>query len=248
MAEPPFVVEQTFKPAGQLQLHRLGVRARFHCVQCGKEKTALEVATTGGDWAQLVCGGCYSFLVHAQREEAKEVAEAKRRSRQAKPQASSKVRPEQPQGKPRQLTAKKEQASSKVRPEQPQGKPRQLTAKKEQASSKVKSEQLTGLPFQPITRKERQELHRQLPGIDRLPVFFRAAGVPAEFLSGGRLWINGRQTEPLNTIIKALDWNVVIDEMALEYARDKFIRAVADNARFGEGLRTFLVRHERHCP
>jgi hypothetical protein len=222
MADPPFVVTQTFKPTGQFQLYRLDVRARFHCVQCDKEKTALEVATRGGDWAQLVCGGCYSFLVQARREEAKKVAEAKRRSRQAKQQASSKVKPGQPQGKPPWLTAKKQQASSKVKPEQP-----------------------TGLPFEAITRKERQELYRQLPGIDRLPIFFRTAGVPVEFVSGGRLWINGRQTKPLNAIIKTLDWNIVIDEMTLEYARDKFIRAVADNARFREGLRAFLVLHER---
>lgn len=37
----------------------------------------------------------------------------------------------------------------------------------------------------------------------------------------------------------------VIDEVAVWYAGDKFIRAVEDNARFDESLRTVLRRHER---
>jgi hypothetical protein len=156
MADPPFVVAETFKPAGRFQLYRLDGPAHFHCIQCGKKKATPAVATMDSNWEQLVCGGCYSFLVHAQREEKKEAAEAERRTRQAELRASTKVETEQP----------------------------------------------TGLPFQPMTRKERQELYHQLPEVDRLPVFFRAAGIPAEFASGGRLWINGRHTESLNKMFQ----------------------------------------------
>lgn len=78
--------------------------------------------------------------------------------------------------------------------------------------------------------------------------FFRAARVRTELVSGGCLWINGSQVELLRWILpsaKTLSWNDVIDEMALKYVRDKFVRAVEDNARFGEGLRVVLQWRER---
>jgi len=71
MAQPPAVVTRTFKPAGQLQFHRMGNRTRFHCVRCRQDKTASSVATMGGDWTRMVCERCYGFLVHEQRENAK---------------------------------------------------------------------------------------------------------------------------------------------------------------------------------
>lgn len=40
-------------------------------------------------------------------------------------------------------------------------------------------------------------------------------------------------------------WDSVIDEMALKYVGDKFIKAIEDNARFGEGLRAFLRPSEK---
>lgn len=102
---------------------------------------------------------------------------------------------------------------------------------------------------QPIGQKERRQLERRLPGIDQLLSFFRAADVPIELVRGGRLWINRRrQTGALTWMLPArerLDWNTVIDEMALEYTGDRFAHAIAENARFGEGLRAFLRRREK---
>jgi hypothetical protein len=71
MAQPPALVVQTSKPKGDLQLHRLGKRIRFHCVRCQKDKMTCMVATMGGDWAQKVCEQCYGFLVHEQRKPAR---------------------------------------------------------------------------------------------------------------------------------------------------------------------------------
>jgi hypothetical protein len=42
-----------------------------------------------------------------------------------------------------------------------------------------------------------------------------------------------------------LDLDIIVDEIALKYIRDEFDRAVGENARFGEGLRVELQRHER---
>lgn len=81
MAEPSAVVVRTFKPQGDLQLHRFYKRVRFHCVHCQKDKTADLVATMGGDWAQRVCQQCYGFLVHEQRKQAKEAKTAKEKAR-----------------------------------------------------------------------------------------------------------------------------------------------------------------------
>ena len=201
MAQPPAAVVRTFKPVGQLRLHRLTERARFHCVRCREDKTANLVATISNNWTQTVCNGCYGFLVNAQRQKTK-AAKTERRSAQAKKQA-----------------------------------PRKLKAKQR----KAKAPQL-------IAKKERQQLERRLPGVDRLLSFFRAADVPADLVRGGRLWINGSQTRPLAWILpspQTLDWNNVIDEMALEYVGDRFAKAVAENARFGEGLRAFLRRREK---
>jgi hypothetical protein len=100
----------------------------------------------------------------------------------------------------------------------------------------------------PIGQKERQQLERRLPGINGLLSFFRAADIPIELVRGGRLWINRHQTGPLTWMLPSrerLDWSNVIDEMVLEYAGDRFAHAVAENARFGEGLRAFLRRREK---
>ncbi len=196
MAQPPAVVALTFKPAGQLQLHRLGKRARFHCVHCRQDKTAGLVATMRSDWAQTVCVGCYDSLVHAQWAEKKA---AKRRPMQAK-----------------------------------------------QLSRKVKSKEERKLLQ--LTAKREQQLQHQLPGVDRLLTFFRTAGVRVEVGPRGCPLINGSQTRPLARILPSPerpDWSNVIDEMALNYVGRKFLRAVADNARFGEGLRAFLRRREK---
>ena len=196
MAQPPAAVALTFKPAGELQLHRLAERARVHCVHCRQDKTDHLVATMRGDWAQTVCVSCYDSLVHAQWVERKA---AKRRPMPTK------------------------QPSRKVKPRD-KGKPLQLTAKRE------------------------EQLQRQLPGVDRLLAFFRAAGVHVEVGPGRCLLINGIQTRPLARIPPTADkpvWDNVINEMALNYLGGRFLRAVADNAPFGEGRRAFLRRREK---
>ncbi len=131
---------------------------------------------------------------------------------------------------------------------------------KQQPSRKVKPEQPDGKSPQPTADKELRRLQRQLPEFDRLLEFFRAAGVRAELVSGGCLWIHGSRTEPLVRIVKKLDGNMrfigfpvtieptiahVIDEVAVWYVGDKFIGAVEDNSRFDESLRVVLRRHER---
>jgi hypothetical protein len=66
-----------------------------------------------------------------------------------------------------------------------------------------------------------------------LLAFFRAADVQAEVVRDSCLRINCSQTRPLAWILpspRRLDWNHFIDEMALKYTSDKFIRAVADTA------------------
>jgi hypothetical protein len=80
-----------------------------------------------------------------------------------------------------------------------------------------------------------------------LLAFFRAAGVRAELVRGGCLWINGSQIELSWTLSAPTTHNLnyIIDEMALKYVREEFIQAVKDNARFGEGLRVVLQWRER---
>jgi hypothetical protein len=199
MAQPPAVIVKTFKPVGQLQLYRLGERANFYCIRCRKNKMARDVATMGGDWAKMVCSGCYGVLVHAEWEKRKKAPKAEHRPVQVK------------------------QSSRKVDPKD-HGEPSLLTA------------------------GEEQQLQRQLPGVDRLIAFFHAAGVPMGVGSDGHLWINRRQTRPLAWVRpspKPLNWNTVIDELVPQILRDDFIRAVKDNARFGEGLHGFLRERGR---
>ena len=90
-----------------------------------------------------------------------------------------------------------------------------------------------------------ERLQRRLPGVGGVISFFRSAGVAAELLPDGRLRVNGGETRPLSQILPppgTFDWSEVIDEMAIRYASDKFIRAVSDNGHFREGLRAFLRR------
>jgi hypothetical protein len=95
--------------------------------------------------------------------------------------------------------------------------------------------------------KERQELRRQLPGLDSLLSFFRAAGVRVELGSGRRLWINNVQAERLTHLPppETLEWNSIVSEIALKYLHGKFDRAIADNARVSVGVRVVFVPRER---
>jgi hypothetical protein len=78
MAEPPATIAQTFEFAEGFQLHRLVEPARFHCVRCRQDKTAIRIATVGGNWAQTICGGCLYALRKGKKAKkaAKKAAEA----------------------------------------------------------------------------------------------------------------------------------------------------------------------------
>jgi hypothetical protein len=133
-------------------------------------------------------------------------------------------------------TAKKQAAKATPRPPQARHQP-----------GKTGSGTPEGTSPSPMSEKRLQQLRRGLPGVDRLLQFFRAADLEAEFVRGGCLWLDGNQTQPLTRRLmsrESIDWNSVIDQIAVRYAGEVFIRAVADNAYFGEGLRAFLRRHE----
>ncbi len=88
----------------------------------------------------------------------------------------------------------------------------------------------------------------RLPGVGCLIGFLSAAGVHVEPGRRGSLRINGIQTLPLagiRPLPQVIGWNSFIDGIALRYARGSFVKAVADNALFGEGLRTFLRPREK---
>jgi hypothetical protein len=247
MAQPPAAVVLAYEPVGLLRLFRLDEQAQFYCVHCCKDKTDTLVATTRDNWAKTICKACYDSLVHRQEASLAGIARAKQQPVQAKLQPAQKAKPTEPKEKPPRLAATKkltktaqakqqpvhaqQQPPRKVHPQQPMGNPPPRMSKAERRR-----------------QKEREQLERRLPGIDRLPAFFGDAGIQAKLVDGGCLWINGGQTRPLAWILPTrdrLDWNSVIDEMAVKYVGDKFRKAVADNARFGEGLRAFLRQEDR---
>jgi hypothetical protein len=51
---PPGVIVKRFKRVGQLQLHRLGERATFDCVDCRRRKTSDLIAIRMGSWKRMV--------------------------------------------------------------------------------------------------------------------------------------------------------------------------------------------------
>lgn len=101
-------------------------------------------------------------------------------------------------------------------------------------------------PIEPAPDMRRVDLGGQL-GLERLLGFFRAAGVDAETGHAGRLRINGSEIEPQAHLPSpdTAEWINLVNEIALEYVRDAFIRAVEDNARFGDGLLLSLQPRER---
>lgn len=83
--------------------------------------------------------------------------------------------------------------------------------------------------------REIQELRRQLPGLDSLLEFFRAAGVRLELGRGRWLWVNGVQAKHLTHLSPAdtLEWNSIVNKISLKQLLGKFFQAIAANARFG---------------
>jgi hypothetical protein len=114
---------------------------------------------------------------------------------------------------------------------------------KHQPSRKVRPERAKEKPSQPIGGK----LRRQFPGLESLIAFLRDAHVSVELVRGRYLRIDGTQTEPLRHLPpqETLEWNSVVNEIALEYLRSKFVRSVEDNTCFGDGLRVVLRPREK---
>ena len=76
--------------------------------------------------------------------------------------------------------------------------------------------------------------------------FFQVADVDAKTEPGGRLWINGSHTDPMAHLLspETAEWFNVLNEITLKYVRDKFIRAIENNANFGDSICIFIP-HER---
>lgn len=182
MAKPPATVVRTLEPVGDLQLHRLDKRVRFHCVRCQRGKEDSLLAITNRNWTRTVCIACYIALIRAQRQAAKQRPEVK-------------------------------QKPPKVKKKPP----------------------------------EANKIRRQLPGLDSLLAFFRAADVRVEVVHGRCLRINGKQTQPLGHLPppETLEWSRIVNEIALDYVGYKFSGAVRNNARFGDGLRISLRPREK---
>jgi len=65
MMPPQFEVVKVFPRRGYLCLHRLVKPAVFRCNRCTREKKAKLVAVTKDNWDELVCNGCYGYLLSA---------------------------------------------------------------------------------------------------------------------------------------------------------------------------------------
>lgn len=77
--------------------------------------------------------------------------------------------------------------------------------------------------------------------------FFRAAGVSAELGRGRWLWIDGVQAEHLTHLPppETLEWGSIVSEITLKYLPHTFIKAIADNGRFGAGVRVAFVPRDK---
>ena len=59
----PAPVTKTFEPQGNLQQFRLEKLVEFSCNECGKSKKSKLVVIKNGDWAVMVCNGCYGEAI-----------------------------------------------------------------------------------------------------------------------------------------------------------------------------------------
>ncbi|MGA3563759.1 hypothetical protein [Melissospora conviva] len=58
-------VSKTFPARGRLQLYRLRAPVQLICRRCGAAKKTRLVAVIDGEWAQLLCNGCYGALLRS---------------------------------------------------------------------------------------------------------------------------------------------------------------------------------------
>ena len=74
-------VIKAYPARGPLQQYRMKAATALRCFRCGRAKTSKLVTVFAGDWAQLLCNGCYGWLlsvynVKAHADEAGSKAEA----------------------------------------------------------------------------------------------------------------------------------------------------------------------------
>jgi hypothetical protein len=115
-------------------------------------------------------------------------------------------------------------------------------------SRKARVKRVNGVPANPPTAtRTGHALRRRQPGTDRLLGFFRDAGVDAELEDGGGLRINSSEAGSLTQLPspETPEWINFVNEISLTHVRDKFIRAVEDNACLDDDLRASLLPRER---
>jgi hypothetical protein len=62
MSSIRYDVIKVYPPRGPLQQHRVRAATAFRCFRCGRAKTSKLITVFTGDWAQLLCNGCYGWL------------------------------------------------------------------------------------------------------------------------------------------------------------------------------------------
>jgi len=133
-----------------------------------------------------------------------------------------------------------------LHPPRPEPKRRKRGLTKNDAEAAKRRTGAVPRPTEPASGLKRADAGGQ-SRLEYLAGFFRAAGVGTEIGPAGRLRINGSQTQPLAHLPSpdTAEWINIVNEIALKYARDEFIRAIEDNARFDDGLRLSLQPRER---
>jgi transcription elongation factor Elf1 len=63
VTEPPSKTVKTYPPKGNLQQFRLEQPHEFQCARCGGTKKSRLVTVKDGDWARLLCNGCYGYVL-----------------------------------------------------------------------------------------------------------------------------------------------------------------------------------------
>jgi hypothetical protein len=121
----------------------------------------------------------------------------------------------------------------------------------QQPPRKVRPGQLgrrNGLSARPVAvAGQSKQLAYRPSGIDSLLEFFRAAGIDAQLGAAGRLWVDGSQIASPTRVPspETTEWINTVNEIALEYVRDKFIGAVEANAGFGTDFAASLLPLEK---
>jgi hypothetical protein len=58
-----YEVIKVYPSRGPLQQYRLREATAFRCFRCGRAKTSKLVTVFAESWAQLLCNGCYGWLL-----------------------------------------------------------------------------------------------------------------------------------------------------------------------------------------